>query len=136
MPAPSHVTKNRHPAGSEGSLFDPIFLSTNLNSAPYFFLRVIRAPAPLIRTVANPNGNTFHAAIAFFDQQFPHNPSGITTTSVTCLHSGHSRAGHRNSTSATAFINWINRITEIANWTVFRFHTSADTTLRITPSSQ
>jgi len=76
-------------------------------------------------------GTTFHAAMALFDQQSPHNSSGTTITSAALPHPGHTRTGERNSTSPAAFINCINLRTDIANAIVLRFHTSADTMLRI-----
>jgi hypothetical protein len=54
-------------------------------------------------------------------QQSPHNSSGNTMTSARLPQVGHTRAGARSSTSATACITWIKRINEIANWAVFRF---------------
>jgi len=81
------------------------------------FLFPILSPSKLI-------GITLHAAIAFLDQQSPHNPSGTTNTSSDPPHPGNSRAGERSSTSPVAFISRINHVTDIANSTVFCSHTS------------
>jgi hypothetical protein len=79
-------------------------------------------------------GITFHAAIALLDQQSPHNCSGTTRTSAGLRHPRHGAAGERSSTSPTAFIKRINRRTDMAEATVFRFHTAADITFRMLAS--
>jgi hypothetical protein len=86
---------------------------------------------PSLLNIAELTGITFHAAIAFLDQQSPHNPSGTTNTSAAFPHPGHFRAGDRSSTFPTAFINRINPNIDIAASIVLRFHASAAVICRI-----
>jgi hypothetical protein len=57
---------------------------------------------------------TCQAAMISRDQHDPHIPPGSTTTSIGSWHSGHSRAGDRNSTSFAACVIRINLKMEIA----------------------
>jgi len=68
------------------------------------YFRLLLSTLTLLRAGAKLTG-TFHAAIAFRDQQSPHNPAGTTSTSAAFPHPGHSRPGERSSTSPTSFIS-------------------------------